>query len=70
MVVAFMDQRCSAVFETIPVGRIAAHRHQNDGMIAAKTETHSPLEADTFAPTHFVMREDVVAHVLIRDAEL
>lgn len=68
MVVAFIDQRCSAVFETIPVRCIAAHRHQNDGMIASKAEIHSPLEADTFAPTHFVMRENVVAHVLTCDA--
>ena len=55
-VVALIDQGCSAVFETIPVWSIRPHRHQNHGMIATKAEIHSSLEANTFAPTHFVMR--------------
>ena len=66
MVVAFIDQRCSSVFETVTVWSIAAQRHQDDGVISAKAEIHSPLEADAFAPTHFVMRENVVAHVMVR----
>jgi hypothetical protein len=60
LIMPLVDQRGSAVFEPILIGSVGPDGNQNDRMVSAKAEIHSTLEADAFAPTHFIVGKNVI----------